>query len=258
MWMIAAQAGVATPAIISVFISRGPWVLLLAVAGVVALLIWLIFERGYSRRRQTSGRARRASLIMGGLGQTISGVELLSIRETFSVSADEAKRFEDPNYFASRAPAGRRRLGEMLQESAFWTSRMQGESARVMWAAFIVSIVVAALAFAVVVAVAADTIEEQVARVVLAVVMLLMSTDILGSAVSHSDAASNTERIVGRLADAEGRSYPEADVLRILSDYNAIVESTPIAVPGLYELHRDRLDRLFREYQDAREPSSIQ
>ncbi len=253
MWMIAAQVAVVVPAIASVFVDDPHCVLLLAATGVLALLVWLYFERRYSERRRASGRARRATLIMGGLGQPISGVELLSIRELISVSEADAKPFQDPDYFSSKAVPGRMRLGEMLQESAFWTSRMQRESARVMWAAFLLSIIVAAFAFTVVVSLATEPVDNQVARVVLAIVTLLMSTDILGSAVAHSEAASLTDRIVSRLADAEGRAYPEADVLLILSDYNAVVESTPIAVPGLYRLHQARLNRLFVEFQRARE-----
>lgn len=252
MWMIAAQIMVAAPAVASVFVDCAPWVLLLALSGVVMVLTWLALERRYAKLRQACGRARRASLIMGGLGESISPIELLSIKETLSATAIEAKRYEDPNYFASKAEPGRKRLGEMLQESAFWTSRMQGESARVMWAAFLLSVIAVGLAFTVVVALAAHSVEERGARVILAIVTLLMSTDVLGSAVAHSEASAGTERIVSRLADAEGRNYPEADILLLLSDYNAIVESTPIAVPGLYEIHRTRLEGLFQAYQLSR------
>jgi len=256
MWMIVTQIMVALPAIGSVFVEAGPCVLLLALAGLAMVLTWLALERRYSRLRQACGRARRASLIMGGLGQSISAVELLSIKETLSATEDQAKRFVDPNYFASQAPPGRRRLGEMLQESAFWTSRMQGESARLMWGAFLLSVIAVGLLFTVVVAFAVQNVEERGARVMLAILTLLISTDILGSAMAHSEAASGTERIVHRLADAEARNYPEPDILLILSDYNAIVETTPIAVPGLYELHRNRLERLFQAFQSTRSRST--
>lgn len=252
IWMIAAQVCTAIPAILSVFIEKQPWLLLFAAFSVIAILAWILFERRYSASRRTSGRARRATLIMGGLGIPISPVELLSIRGMLSVTEAEAAAYEDPDYFASKAPCGRRRLGEMLQESAFWTSQLQGESAKVMWAAFFISMVVSGLAFAVVVGVTKPVVHEQVARVILAVVALLMSGDIVGSAVSHSEASRAIERIVDRLADAEGRQFPEPDVLLILTDYYAIVESAPIAIPGLYKMHRDHLERLFKTFQLAR------
>lgn len=252
MCMIGAQLAVASGAVASIFIDRGPCVLLLALAGTIALGIWVLLDSRYQACRAAFGRARRASLIMGGLGQSVSRAELLAIGETFSVTPEQAKAFEDPDYFASKAGPGRQRLGEMLQESAFWTSRLQAESAKVMWTAFIGSIVLAGIAFTVVVALGSQTVVEQIARVVIAILALLLSADILGSAVAHGSAATFIDRIVTRLADAEGRNYPEADLLLILSDYNAVVEATPIAVPSLYELHSARLKRLYAAYQSSR------
>jgi hypothetical protein len=252
MCMIGAQAGVAVAAVASIFVGSRPYVLLFALGGTIALGIWVLLDTRYRACRESCGRARRASLIMGGLGQTVSPAELLAIRETFSVSPEQAKPFADPNYFASKAEPGRKRLGEMLQESAFWTSRLQAASAKLMWMAFVGSVVLSGAAFTLVVALGSQSVGEHIARVVIAILALLMSTDILGSAISHGSAAAFVDRLVTRLSDAEGRGYPEADVLLILSDYNAAVEAAAIAIPGLYEFHSKRLKRLYDTYQSSR------
>lgn len=252
MWMILAQISVALAAIASVFINAGPPVTVLALFGVLGLGGWLLLDRRYQAARASAGRGRRASVIMGGLGQPVSAVELLSIRETFSEPVEVARSLEDPDYFASTLPPGWPRLAEMLQEAAFWTSRLQAESARVMWAAFLVTLTIAGVALFFSIAFADAAIQDRSARIVLAVLALLMSSDIFGAAIAHGDVAATVERIVTRLSDAEARGYPQADLMLIFSDYNAVVEAAPIAVPRLYELHRDRLNALFLTFHQTR------
>jgi hypothetical protein len=250
--MAVAQALVGLFAVGSVFITDESMLVILATLGVVSLFVWVVAEVRYSGSRANAGRARRAIYIIGGLGHGVSPAELLALRDGFSVPSDVARRQEDADYFLSKAPPGFQRLGEMLSESAFWSSRLQRESTVVVGTAFVASLALVFLMLSLLIALAQGTYQMQLARVVLAVVAVLLSTDLLGAALGHLSAWHSTEKVVSRLAEAEARNYPPGDVLLAMADYAAAVEAAPVAVPGLYDLHKKRIGDMFAEFHSAR------
>ncbi len=46
-----------------------------------------------------------------------------------------------------------------------------------------------------------------------------------------------------RFDSAKARGYPEADLLLMLSDYNAAVENTPLNLPLVYAFKKKKLNQ---------------
>ncbi len=211
--------------------------------------LWAYLEIKYRSIRACAERARRATLIMGGLGKKISSHELNDIRECLSSSEAAGKKLENPDYFESNAPAGSVRLAEMLEESAYWTLHIQRISARIMWGLFVVVIIAALASLFVLIP---DTPNEQLmtaARVVCAALTFAVGTDLFGAARAYSDTVHTLDRIMHRFDSAKARKYPEADLLLILADYNAAVENTPLSLPFIYDLKKEELERNWKRRQ---------
>src|SRR5947199_8905723 len=62
--------------------------------------------------------------------------------ESASVSAAEAQKCEKVDYYATTLPPGPARLGEMLEESAFYSEHLQRISTNVMLAVLVVFAVI--------------------------------------------------------------------------------------------------------------------
>ena len=56
----------------------------------------------------------------------------MSLKSRLTVSEVTARSFEKSDYYASRLPIGPGRLGEMLEESAFYSADLQRASATTM------------------------------------------------------------------------------------------------------------------------------
>jgi hypothetical protein len=85
-------------------------------------------------------------------------------------------------------------------------------------------------------------------RVILSIFVFFMSSDMLGAFYKHLSAAAQAKAIRGRLATLQQRSAPLADVLLIMTDYNAVVEAAPENVPFAFRLREKTLNARWAEY----------
>jgi hypothetical protein len=135
----------------------------------------------------------------------------------------------------------------MLGESAFYSSHFLRWSAQRAWFLFIGFLTVSLLLlFATLPFLHSQQWMGEV-RVVCSLLVFYVSSDVLGAALSYSSAERVVCNICIRLQRAKAASYPTHDILLILGDYNSAVEGAPLMVPGIYESHRDELDRLWKE-----------
>ena len=251
-WLIACQFAIAMPGAASVVVEDGVVLYFLAAAGTALLLLWLQLDRWYRSHRLAGERARRATIVMQGLGTRISADEIFDLKGAFLVTPEAARSQRDSSYFASKAPAGYRRLAEMLEESAFWSETLQAASAKAMGAFF-----GALLAGGIIAALAAVPFAESSAmmaglRIFLAVLVFALSSDVLMAVRAHAQAAREIKDIRTRLRVAEANGYTEADVLFLMSEYNAAVEAAPVVVPLAYRIKRAELNRRWSEYLEDR------
>ncbi len=248
IWLFFLQLLLALPAALSVVIVDETWLYGLAILGGVGLIIWWLISLRYDRSRTAAQTARRASLLSGALGETFSPFEVAELRQRFTVTEAEATAKENPDYYASQKTAGSERLAEMVEESAFFTADLQDFSSKVMGVIFVLFIV---LAVAVGLSVGPDLDRSgsmTLIRIILAIFVFIMSSDMLGAFQKHRSAAAQAKAIRSRLATLQHRSAPLADVLLVMTDYNAVVEAAPESVPFAFRLREKTLNARWAEY----------
>jgi hypothetical protein len=141
----------------------------------------------------------------------------------------------------------------MLEESAFYSEKLQRISAYVMLGVLVLfAIVFIAILFGVTPYVGHDT-GQAIVRVFLAVLIFVMSGDVIGAYRAHRDAASEIGDVRRRLITADAAGYPLADVLLAFADYNAAVEGAPESVPYVYDKWTTDLNQRWAEYQHDRD-----
>jgi hypothetical protein len=255
VWLFFLQLAAAVPAAIAVLIpdSYGSALYWLAALGAVLLIVWWFLNGRYTRIRNAAQAARRGALLLGGLNEPLSPGEIDAIRERFTVSGDVAKANENPQYYATTLPPGPARLGEMLEESAFYSEHLQRFSATVMLGVLaFFAILFIAITFGITPYVGRDT-AQALLRVFLALLVFGMSGDVFGAYRAHRDAANDIRDIRHRLNAADAAGYPLADVLLAFADYNAAVESAPESVPRAYKIRVEYLNERWAEYQRDRD-----
>jgi hypothetical protein len=225
----------------------------LALASLLLAALWLWLARKQRAHRGAGDAARRSVLIASGLGRPLSREQRLRIFDNFSVRLRPGVRVREEDYFSSRSAPGLQRLAEHVQESAYWTRRLQGASATFLYIAIAAIISVAGL-FAWQTLPLLDTdAQVDLARIIIALFVFLLSTDIVGAAYGHRDAALALDRILGRAASAEARGYPEPDILLLTADYNATVEGSPVILPLIYFFRKNDLGQRWRAYRAAKD-----
>lgn len=247
-WLIVCQFAVAVPGALSVLVEDGATLYYLAGAGVILLLVWLLLDNQYREHRLAGERARRATLVMQGLGVRISPEEVFDLRNGLKVKTHSARDFEDAGYFATKAEAGTQRLAEMLEESAFWSETLQATSAAVMRSLFGGLLALGVLGIYVAVPFTDSSTMITGLRIFLAILVFGLSSDVLIATRAHAAAARTIGDIRKRLQTAASNGYREADVLYLMSEYNAAVEAAPVVVPLAYKLKRDELNERWRSY----------
>jgi hypothetical protein len=254
VWLFVLQLIAAIPAAVAVVIPDhfGEVLYGLALAGAILLVLWWVLNARYTRVRDAAQAARRAALLLGGLDERLSAAEVETLRERFTVTGQDARKCEMADYYATNLEPGAPRLGEMLEESAFYSEQLQRISAGMMLivlAGFAVLFIV--VGFGITPYVARDT-AHTIVRVFLALMVFAMSADVIGAYRAHRAAAKEIRDIRHRLITADAAGYPFADVMLAFTDYNAAVESAPESVPYAYDMRKQDLNERWAEYKRDR------
>ncbi len=255
LWLFILQLLAAIPGGVAVLIPDhyGDALYALAFFSVTLLALWWFVNAQYTRIRAAGQAALRGALLLGGLNETLSPNEAQALRERFTVKASEAAKREKADYYATTLAPGPARLGEMLEESAFYSERLQQTSAKVMLAILVVFAIISALiAFGITPYVGRD-VGQSITRFFLALVVFAMSADVFGAYRAHRDAAKEIRDIRQRLIAADAAQYPLADVLLAYADYHSAVEAAPEIVPYAYSLQADQLNEGWAIYQRDRD-----
>ena len=241
--VLGAQLVIASVSVFAVFVVSAVYFAALITA--LASLYWLYNWAEHRRSRAQAERARRATLLMEGLGETVSPTELSDLEASFSVSPEEGAALEDDNYYDTLAAPGRGRLTEMLEHACFFSYNLSKASGRFSVVAFLGAIVATILVVFAIVPFAENELIIGLIRGFCAVLTFLVSIDMLGAAHGYFTAAHDLSKLQARLESIRARGYPLADLLLALCDYNSAVESAPMFVPGVYEANRDRFNELW-------------
>ena len=247
-WVLRIQASIAALAAITIPVKSDFILYLFAVAVLALALLWFYLWNELSASRAHAERLRRTTLLVGGLGFSISGAEMLELTRDGKASHTEAERLIDPNYFASKKLAGPARLAEMIEESAIWTANLAKIAAQEAWLFFMALAVIFVLALLTAAAVVSPSEWQLGARIVMVILASLLSADFLGAAISYGAARDAARRVVDRLQSHKMEAPALEPIMLILSDYNSAVEAMPPFSSGLYPRHEQRLNKEFRMF----------
>lgn len=247
-----AQLGMAIVAAVSVYSDNNVIQLNFALVGFFLAACWLALAHKQRSHRAAGDQARRVILLASGLGKRFSAEQHLRVFDGFSVSIEGRPLVREEDHFASREAPGYRRLAELIEESAYWTRDLQRSSAA--WIRNVLAsaalLIVCAL-WTGLLALPTDA-SVSLARVLVAALVFLVSSDLLSSIFAYREAATGIGVILQRVETAAARDYPASDIMLLMSDYNAIVESAPFALPGVFRWRNTDLTRRWRNYLEQK------
>lgn len=249
---LCAQLGVAIFAAISVYSDKNATQLNFALFGLLLVVVWLILSRKQRSHRVAGDQARRVILLASGLGERFSAEQRLRVFDSFSVSIEDKPLVREEDHFASREEPGHRRLAELIEESAYWTRDLQRGSAS--WLQIILlsaTLLIAAAFWTGVLTLPVDA-SVSFARVLVVILVFLISSDLLSSIFAYREAAAAIGIILQRVETAAASDYPPPDVMLLMSDYNAVVESAPFALPGVFRWRNVELTKRWRNYLEQK------
>lgn len=252
IWMIVIQFLVAIVAAISVYFNDSIDLLVIALVAFLLLGTWLCLGQFQQRYRSSGDQIRRVVLLMSGLNKMPSEDQQQRIIKSFNVSIAGKPLSREEDRFATREFPGCKRLAELIEESAFWTSDLQHASAKIMkwvlWVSLLTAFVLS------VIAIISATHEWLIAscRVLIAVMVFFISSDVLGLLFSYRDSASSIDEIFRRVRVAALRDHPESDLLLLVSDYNAAIERAPSPLPFLIDFRYDGLSKRWNTYKQIK------
>lgn len=247
-WVLRLQTAIAALAAITIPVQDDLPLYVAAVVALVLAVVGFFLWRELSASRGHAERLRRTTMLIGGLGFTIAGADLLELTRDGKAPEAEAKRLIDPKYFASDKAVGVDRLVDMLEESAIWTANLAKIAAQEAWMVFGGLILLTLMALFVAAAVASPSDWQLGARIVMAILASLLSADFLGSAMGYGEAHLAAKRTVDRLQRHKDANSSLEPVMLIFGDYNAAVEAMPPFSKGLYPRHENRLNAEYKMF----------
>lgn len=247
---IVSQVAAIIVSIASVFINHEKTLYGLAIVAILLMLLsyWALHKQRESRALAEC--ARRASMLMGGLGDNLPPEILKEIWADATVSEDAVKARKDVSYYQSNANAGNKRLYEIMYQSMFWTAYLQKKSSEILWPIFFLLIIVVIVILLVAGVYAEQESVISIGRVVLVAVSALVTQGLFGAAMSHHQTAVGSKKLLNRMIEIKAKNYHQAGLLHALMEYNSLVERAPLTFPGVYSRYRDRLNEHWKSEEN--------
>jgi GrpB-like predicted nucleotidyltransferase (UPF0157 family) len=246
--MIISQLFISLIAAVSVYSNDNKYLFAAAAIGFFLVLLWFRFSQKQQRHRAAGDQARRAALLISGLGKEPSPRQKLRIINSFGVKKGELPGRREEDHFASRELPGYKRLTEMIEESSYWTSDLQRYSGGVMGMIMLAAALLILAAFgAAIASLDSDTLVS-LSRVILAIMVFIVSSDWLGLMLAYKTSAVTIDEIFKRVEIVAARGFKDADVLLLMADYNAAIERAPTPLPGVFQIREKDLGQRWRAY----------
>ena len=248
--VMAGQLAVGIIASISIFIDDQRTLFVLSITAIIIFLTMYYALHKQRSSHATAECARRASVLMGGLGLDLPEEILQDIWGDATVSDEMIEASKHERYYGSKEPPGQKRLYEILHQSAFWTTFLQRKSSNIVWFLFILSMTISIFVFMVASAYAGQEVLLSLGRVVLVIASFLLTQGLFGAAMAHHEAATAGGRLLGRLIAIKAKDYKLSELLHTLMEYNSVVERAPLVFPGVYNRYRDRLNQQWEREEE--------
>jgi len=241
-WSFRVQALIVILAAINAFVSEEHASNIVAVVLFFLAIVWAVLSLFARRSRSCAERARRYSLIVDGLGLRVSPSESLRRSMDFTVKPTNGQKFEDASYYASGLSSGPERLKEMLEESTFWSSQLAASS-RNRLALFAGVVAVAAAIILICVVALGDAERFKVARAFGAALGAMVLTSLISDLFAFSAEHYELEVLNRRIESVPISQELPPDLVLLFADYNSIVETAPMFIPGIYERRKHEINR---------------
>lgn len=252
IYMMITQFIISLLAVISVYRSKGSELFWLAVIGFILIIVWFFLNQAQQRRRSAGDQARRVVLLMSGLKILPSAGQSLRINDSFNgeITSDTLRREED--HFATREKPGYKRLVEMIEESSYWTCYLQKASAKFMLAIlFLLATIIFIVTGAAILSLNTNELIS-FSRSMIALMIFIISTDVLGLLISYRNASSSIGSIFNRVEEISAKGFLKSDALLLMADYNSVIEKAPATLPFVYMLCQKRLNKKWRAYSEIK------
>lgn len=250
--MIVAQLCVATITSASVYLSDNKYLFACAIFSFIIMLIWLFLSKSHLAHRSAGDQARRVILLKSGLDLSPSAEQQLRIIDGFKADHPSKDTRREEDHFATREKPGNKRLVEMIEESSYWTHHLQTNSARIMFLAFIAFSLILCLTIGAAISSFDSNNLISISRAILAVMIFFISSDVLGLLVSYVNSTKTINEVFNRVESIASRGYQDADVILLMSDYNAAIEKAPSTLPFVFKISQKSLTRRWHNYLEAK------
>jgi hypothetical protein len=192
---------------------------------------------------------RRQSVFTEALGWPVERVQMSEWRNRVGkrIRARLQSEPRSPDYYTTEEDRGPKRLAEMTAESAFYTRHVYSNLKFWIWAAFSVAVAISAVAVIVALTKAIPTsIDLLIGRAVFSFIPIVLAVDLLGWALRLEQLVSGVRRVEEGLDHIlEATDVQEAQVLRLVSEYNCqVVGGFPIP-KWLFQRWRDDIEELW-------------
>jgi hypothetical protein len=233
--------------IITVFINNSSYAYALSILNLIIAVLWLWLNMQAKNSHSIAERARRAVVFSNGLGVKISGKSYTDLKMLFNVHESAGEKYEDEMYFKTQKEYGNQKLAEIVEESSFWSKHLFKKSAKRYWLYFSATLVISILGLLLLPLLNVGSLDILISQVFSLILIWLITGNIFASAMSFTNAANAADDIEARLDKMALNMESNQDVLLIVSDYNALVESSPTIPSDLYGKNRERLNSLWKD-----------
>ncbi len=250
--MMIVQLAISILAVISIFLSDGRCLFWLAIIGFILMVVWFFLSQTQQRCRSAGDQARRVILLISGLNILPSAGQSLRINDSFNAEITRNTLRREEDHFATREKPGYKRLVEMIEESSYWTCHLQKTSANFMSA---ILFLLATIIFVVTgFAISSLNSNELISfsRAMIALMIFIVSTDVLGLMISYRNASSSIGEIFRRVEEISAKGYLTSDALLLMADYNSAIEKAPATLPYVYDFCQKKLNRKWRNYSEVK------
>lgn len=220
-------------AVIGILEPPGEWPLFAATGGILLLILAYGLRLWFDDQYDAAETMRRQAALTEGLDWPLESLQASDWRKKAGKRIRNRLNFRprDPDYYASRSETSPRRLAEMTTESAFYTRHLYDKLRLWIWGLFTGALMVAGVVVALALTrTVPESVDVVVARVLYAVIPVVVSINLLGWALRLSrsiGAIRSVEVDLLRLLGSE--ELKESQVMRLVSEYDCqLVAGFPI------------------------------
>lgn len=233
---------------ISIYIDSNKILYGVATINLLFVIIYFILNQYKVNFRTTGDQARRIALLMSGLGMNLSPEHRFYINSMFKVPVNPDELRTEESHFSTREQPSYKRLVEMIEESIYWTKELLKISGLLLkYFLFLLTGIGIILLGLAVLSFDNENLVKM-ARVTIAFIIFIVSADLLGLLLEYNNAEVNMNEIFRRIEVIANKNYKESDSLLLMSDYNAIIERSPIALPFAFKIVGDQLSKNWNNY----------